>query len=132
MVGAAHSPSKTGVNALVWPPAVQGGHKGRPYALRLQQQIVELRVLAHIGGYERAFRHHLETLRTDELERPAHELRCDPAARELRRHLGMHKGDHAALEAIEGDRRVTLDGEVEPALRRIVANGVGHGRPPAE
>ena len=48
MVGAPHSPSKTGVNALVvgarFAPALfaptvtakEGGHKGRPYEIKIQ------------------------------------------------------------------------------------------------
>jgi hypothetical protein len=39
IVGAPHSPSKTGVNALVVGARSQGGHKGRPYGWRCRRGI---------------------------------------------------------------------------------------------
>jgi hypothetical protein len=39
IVGAPHSSSKTGVNALVVGARSQGGHKGRPYGWRCRRGI---------------------------------------------------------------------------------------------
>src|SRR5262245_64366553 len=45
----------------------------------LRDEIVELGMLAHVGGDERARHHHLETLGADRLERAAHQRRADAA-----------------------------------------------------
>src|ERR1700730_8046931 len=99
-----------------------------PNCGKLTQQVVELGMLAHISGNERALGDDLEPQRPDLLQSAAYEPRPDATAGQLLRHLRMHEGDDTRLHAVKSKRCVPVNVKFKAALGRVVANAVGHGR----
>src|ERR1700726_4175978 len=116
-----------------WNP--RRGRDDSPYLMKcatfrkqaLSQQIVELGMLAHIGGNKRAFGDDLEPLSADLLQRAAHEARPDAAARQFLGHLRVREGDDAGHHAVVGEGGVPVGVELEPMLGDVVADAIGHG-----
>src|SRR5216683_3212007 len=93
----------------------------------LPQEVVELRMLAHVGRDEGALGGDLEPLRASPLEHAAHEGRTDAASPELRRDFGVDQRDDPRRQSVVEDSRVAIDIELEAVERGVVADAAGHG-----
>src|SRR6516164_4847627 len=94
------------------------------------QEIRIVRVLADPGLHEWALSDDLQPLRTNLVERALHESGADALAAELRRHLGMHEGNHAAVPLVVGRGQMAVDLQLI-AMMGIVVDDFVHVASPS-
>ncbi len=94
---------------------------------RTRDQVCILGMPLDIGLYERAARHHRESLRAREVQHTGHQPRAEAAAFQVFWHLGVVNREHMAVALVVGEGDLAVGVEFETMAGGIVADGVGHG-----
>src|SRR4051794_25843428 len=100
------------------------GEAGRSVLSSLHQVLI-VGVFLDPCLHERALRDQLEAGRADLIECALHQLRADPLAAELLRHVGVLERDDAAVELVVFGGKMALDFELE-AVIGLVVDDVAH------